>query len=293
MAEFQTLPPSQKHAYSVSIEDLHLGKDRVVQSHIVKDHAIGPDDVICISFDIETTGQYMHRNGMPELGAVAFVDNNGEMREIGTFEGHLALPEGCGFERSCEVEFWDVHKVEEKKLVQACTLAPEVAMTAFVEWVEQIRFLCLPSDPNPQRRIRFVTDAAYFDAGWVSYYLCRFANHATLHQFFGGFMPLIDTNAFNRGVAGVTLEDELEEFRGPKGWFSSDGAARKKLGLEDKSPPTAHDHRAVNDAHAIGWKYHRVTTALKLKRKAEGQLGADLEGDQPEAKLQRSVSDSH
>lgn len=257
-----------KYCYEVHIEDEKLGKSRLIECHIVENSNVGNDDVIVVSFDIETIGQYMDKNAMVELGAVAFVGDGQEMRVIGTFEGHLAIPEGCGFEGRCEKEFWDVHKAGEKQLVQDCTIPPEITMLAFRSWVHELHKRCIPNETRPERRIRFASDAVYFDAAWVSYYLSKFADHPVLHQFFsteekGSFMPVLDTNSYNRGIAKATLEQELKAMRGPTGWFSSDSAMLDALGLATCKPPVSHDHRAVNDAHAIGWKYFRAIRKIK------------------------------
>lgn len=257
-----------KRSYDIHLDDEKLGSERLIECHIIEDPNVGKDEVIIVSFDIETIGQYMHKNAMVELGAVAFVAGEQDMRVLGTFEGHLAIPEGCEFEARCEREFWDVHKAAEKKLVQQCSIEPGLTMLSFLSWVHKLREVCIPDEDRPEQRIRFASDAVYFDAAWVSYYLNKYADHPALHQFFstekrGTFMPVLDTNSFNRGVAKATLDQELAAMRGPEGWFSSDKAMLGALGLATCKPPVPHDHRAVNDAHAIGWKYFRAIRKIK------------------------------
>jgi DNA polymerase III epsilon subunit-like protein len=252
------------------MEDTVCGDKRIIEAKIDKAVVVDHDDVIVISFDIETTGQSFEKNAMVELGAVAFIPGyDEELRTLGTFEGHLAIPEKKGFEKLCEIEFWDVHKVDEKKIVLECTIDPTEVMTRFVEWVKNIQAAFIPNEQFPHHRIRFIGDALFFDAAWVSFYLDKYINHPVLHQFFstpekGSFSPLIDTNAYNRGIAMSSVQDELEGSRSEKKWWSSDLAAKLKLKLDtEKKSPIHHDHRAVNDARSIAWKYNYVVQGAK------------------------------
>jgi hypothetical protein len=238
---------------------------KVVQDHT--GYKLGFNDVIGICLDIETIGSCMTKNAMSELGAFAIrVGECDEKMMLGTFEGHMKIPEGCGFEERCEREFWDVHKVDEKKRVLACQSEPTDVMRAFVDWVHAVRNRYVGSDSAI--RVRFFTDASYFDAGWVSLYLTKYADYHPLHLFFSShektlFSPVLDTNAFYRGIMRATPSDELAAERGPDGWFSVDKAVRKALSIpDDEKPGTKHDHRAVNDATNIMMKYNIVLKYL-------------------------------
>lgn len=230
---------------------------------------LGHNDVIGICLDIETIGACMTKNAMVELGAMAIcVGECDERMTLGTFEGYMKIPDGCGFEKRCESEFWDVHKVDQKKRVVACQTEPTDVMHAFVDWVYAVHKRYVGDDSEV--RVRFLSDASYFDAGWVSHYLTKYADHHPLHLFFSShektrFSPVLDTNAFYRGIARTTPNDELTAERGPDGWFSADKAVRNALAIpDDKKPSTKHDHRAVNDATNIMMKYNIVMLYIDL-----------------------------
>ena len=227
-----------------------------------------PKGVIGIGFDIETIGGCMTKNAMSELGAVAIaIEDCDKKRVLGSFEGHMKIPEGCAFEERCEKEFWDVHKPQEKAKVLACQKEPEDVMRAFINWVFFVRDTF---GGGEARNVRFLTDAAYFDAGWVSYYLGKYADHFPLHTFFSEpeksrFKPVLDTNAFFRGLAKADLNDELQVELGPDGWFSADKAMRKALDvLDDDKSDVKHDHRAVHDAESILKKYLIAVKYMKI-----------------------------
>ena len=218
-----------------------------------------PSGVIGIAFDIETIGGCMTKNARSELGAVAIaIEDHDKKRVLTSFEGHMKIPEGCGFEERCEKEFWDVHKPQEKANVLACQTEPQDVIRAFVNWVYWIRD---KYGGGEARNVRFLTDAAYFDAGWMSYYLTKYADHHPMHTFFSEpeksrFKPVIDTNAFFRGLARAGLSEELKVELGPDGWFSADKAMREALDVaDDDKPDVEHDHRAVHDAESILKKY--------------------------------------
>ncbi len=223
------------------------------------DHSdYSPSGVIGIGFDVETIGGCMTKNAMTEFGAVAIaIEDRDKRRVLARFEGHMRIPEGCGFEEKCEKEFWDVHKVQEKSQVLACRQDPADVMRAFVAWVFKIRDTYAGGEA---RRVRFITDAAYFDAGWMSHYLTKYADHEPMHTFFSDatksrFKPVLDTNAFFRGVANVGLHNEFAEEM-LNSYFSARKAARLALSIpDDEKPYTEHDHRAVNDAQNIIEEY--------------------------------------
>ncbi len=224
--------------------------------------ALGPGDppvegVVVITFDVETIGDSMTKNAMVEVGCTAAPLSGNEPRILARFEGHMKIPEGCGFEERCEREFWDAQKPGEKQRVLTCQTEPEDVMRGFVMWVDNLR----KSFGLDARRVRFATNAPYFDAAWMSYYLNKYADHNSLHTFFSEpgkprFKPVLGTNDFFRGVARKTLNDELSIELGPDGWFSADEAVREALSIpiHDK-PDVEHDHRAVHDAENILKKY--------------------------------------
>ncbi len=229
----------------------------------IVDELCGPKDyspsgVIGIGFDVETTGGCMTKNAMTEFGAVAIaIEDCDKRRVLARFEGHMMIPEGCGFEEKCEKEFWNVHKVQEKIQVLACRQDPADVMRAFVAWVFKIRDTYAGGEA---RRVRFITDAAYFDAAWMSHYLTKYADHDPMHTFFSDatksrFKPVIDTNAFFRGVANIGLRLEFDEEL-LYSRFSCGKAVRLALSVpDDEKPDTPHDHRAVNDAQNIIEEY--------------------------------------
>lgn len=226
-----------------------------------------PRGVIGIAFDVETTGGCMTVNAMTEVGAVAMaVEDYEQRRVLARFEGHMKIPEGCGFEERCEKEFWDVHKVEGKQRALGCQKEPQDVMRAFVDWVSEVRVRYAGGEA---RRVRFLSDAVYFDAAWMSHYLTKYASHYPMHTFFSEpsksrFKPVIDTNAFFRGVANVDLSGELAVELGPEGRFSSSKAARSALSIpEGEKPDVEHDHRAVHDAESIMKEYLIVTRYLR------------------------------
>ncbi len=221
-----------------------------------------PCGVIGIAFDVETIGGCLTKNAMPELGAVAMaVEDVDKRRVLARFEGHMNIPKGRGFEPQCEKEFWDVHKPREKAKILACQTSPEAVMRSFVQWVFEVRKRYAGGDSS---RVRFVTDAAYFDAAWVSQYLTTYADHYPLHTFFSDnersrFNTVIDTNAFFRGIARASLNDEIY-FK-----FSSSAAVRTALNIPDtEQPDVDHDHRAVHDAENIMKEYLIVMKYLNI-----------------------------
>lgn len=245
--------------HDITIVNFNIGSDAIADG----------TSVLVIAFDVETIGACMTKNAMPEIGAAAALMSKPEAL-VSTFEGHMKIPEGCGFEERCEREFWDVHKKDAKHRVLSCETEPEVVMRAFVDWVHATATRTFGAGVDYRDRVRFVSDAAYFDAGWVSLYLTKYAGHHPLHLFFSTnaatkFSPVIDTNAFYRGVARVTPEDELAIKRGPAGWFSADTAVWKALVIpESEKPDTQHDHRAVNDATNILQRYLTVLKYVKM-----------------------------
>ncbi len=229
-----------------------------------------PTKVIGIALDVETTGPCMTKHAMTEFGAVAIaLEDHSERRVLAHFEGHMKIPEGCKFEALCEKEFWDVHKPEEKQRALACQAEPADVMHSFIDWVRTVKDRYANGEA---RQVRFLCDAAYFDAGWISHYLTKYANHNPLHTFFSEpgksrFKPVIDTNAFFRGVARIDLNDELDVEMGPDGRFSSSKAARKVLGIPDnEKSDVEHDHRAVHDAESIIKEYLIVCKYIRLRR---------------------------
>ena len=219
------------------------------------------EPVIIIAFDVEASGGDMLKNAEVELGAVAYAAaDTGERRILGSFETLLSIPKDREWEEDCVKEFWlnpENNLKEKKEQIDACTVESETAMRAFVDFVDTVRAKLAGGN---RRRVRFVTDNAAFDGAWVSLYLAMFANHSPLHTFFDSrYAPLIDTNAFARGVSSATPDAEFAA----GGSFSATGAARKSLSIPDSvKPTTAHDHRSVNDARHIAEEYLILLDAL-------------------------------
>jgi DNA polymerase III epsilon subunit-like protein len=245
------------------------------------------DGVVGIAFDVETTGGSMSENAMVELGAVAMaIDDTKNVTVLATFEGHMKIPEGRGWEKRCVEEFWNVEKPDEKQRVVDCQTEPEDVMRAFTDWVFGVRDRYAGGEPtNGEQRVRFLSDAAYFDAGWVAMYLAMYAKHFPLHTFFSKsgkscFRPVLDTNAFFRGIVGTTLNDELEAERGPDKW-SVEKAVRNFLDVpEDDKVDVEHDHRAVHDAESIMKKYMLVLRNYAKKYDGMPEL-LDADTDMP------------
>lgn len=255
-------------------------KDQDISAEIYD--VLSSGGVVGIAFDIETTGGDMEKNALVELGAVAIDVSKTDkpVTVLARFEGRMKIPEGRGFEEQCEKEFWDVQKPGEKQRVLACKTEPEDVMHAFVKWAFDVKeFHAGP--PGAKQHVRFMSDAAFFDAAWVSMYLAKYANHYPLHTFFSTptqscFRPVLDTNAFYRGVAGKTLIDELEAECGEDGWFSAEKALKKSLRIpETDTIDVEHDHRAVNDAESIAKKYARAVRYL-VSDKQPSQAPGDI-----------------
>nr|QBK86652.1 MAG: hypothetical protein LCMAC102_04480 [Marseillevirus LCMAC102] len=228
------------------------------------------DDILLISFDIETTGSDPLQHAMVAFGAVAMSAKDVNNRcVLGRFRGQIKIPNGYGFEERCEKEFWDNNNMKDAKTrVLSCQTEPSDVMYAFVQWILQLRDRLVDGEA---RRVRFLTDAAYFDAGWMSLYLMKYANHYPLHTFFSEptksrFKPIIDTNAFFRGVAGTTVLDELA-VELARGRFSASKAARDVLSIpDDEVPDVEHDHDPLNDAENI-LKEYQIIVKYVIKRK--------------------------
>ena len=220
----------------------------------------------------------MTKNAMTEIGAVAIAAGDYEQRRVlARFEGHMKIPTGCSFEPRCEREFWDVQKPDGKKRILSCETEPAKVMRAFVDWVSVVRERYAGGE---HRRVRFLSDAAYFDAAWMSHYLTKYLDHPPMHTFFSEegksrFKTVIDTHAFFRGVAGADLNSELVvELGGPDGRFSAEMAVRTALCIPDSEKPAVkHDHRAVHDAQNIMEIYLIVIRYIRARGHA---LGADL-----------------
>lgn len=236
-------------------------------------HALGPTDVLLVSFDIEGTGPSPVKNWMPSFGAVAMAASDTDKRVVlGRFRGQMKIPADREWEERTEREFWDRDDMKEAKArALRCTTEPEDVMRAFVKWVMDMRDYFVGSDDS--RRVRFLTDASYYDAGWMSIYLMQYADHYPMHTFFSEpqksrFKPVIDTNAVFRGVAGATTRDELQAELDPEqGWFSSSKAARTALGVPKDEVPTAeHDHNPVNDAQNIIEQYMIVMKYAEFRK---------------------------
>ena len=228
--------------------------------------ALSPPGDIYVGFDVEASGMYMaaydgdadfgtgsiQANAMVELGAWAARSYDRDRKELARFCEMMAIPPGCGWEPRCKEEFWMVAEgmPEKMRKIDECKQLARTVMCAFIVWVTGVVELYADGD---SKRICFVTNAAAFDAAWVSLYLARYAGHQPLHTFFGGYRGVLDTSSYAMGVTRHTPahKKRFVERTGAE-WYRSKDAARAVLGVPDSEKPHAvHDHSPVNDAQYL------------------------------------------
>lgn len=218
------------------------------------------EDVVCIAFDVEATGMRPSVHALVELGAAAGTQALGTLT---SFSAKMAIPRGHGFDKACELEFWDAKVPEKKKQVLGCTVSPEDVMLDFVAWVEGV--LKNHAGGN-MKRVRFISDNVAFDAKWVSHYLDVYADHEPLETFFEGkFQPLCDVNAYRRGTMCISPDDELEYSRVHNKRFSTGEQVRGRLGITKRGKTKA-NHTAVDDANSILEEWFILLNHFREKR---------------------------
>ena len=214
--------------------------------------------MILIGFDVECTGDDFAKHAMVEIGAFAveYLGPREPARQLATFETMIAVPSDRCWEERCVREFWEnparpeYERLKAKKAaIEGCKIDPETAARDFVSWVETLVEVNAAGDSSG---VRFVTDNAAYDAAWMGFYLCTYAEHAPLTTFFDGkFQAVIDTSSYHQGLSRVDHARELA-IKIKNGRYSEDRECRAALGVPDSEVPTAvHDHRAVHDAQEI------------------------------------------
>lgn len=192
-----------------------------------------------IFFDVETTGAFLDKNAMVELGAVCI---NAETSEVlGTFHQFLQIPEGRGWEARCLREFWEKNDYmrARKEVVLENGRNPEDVMNEFVLW-------CHNMNSNPKLgddELRFAGDAIYYDCDWVSHYLSQYTTTPSLEMLFTDnenvpqFRPVFHITDYYKGLRCSS----------PKEW-SSYKKILQDYDISEDDIINKHDHSSLHDS---------------------------------------------
>lgn len=206
---------------------------------------ISPTPVV-ISFDIESRGKDLRKNGIASVGiCVAKCDvlevihkERIDLKPLSFFElnadGSVSV-EFQQFEERCVREFWSKNS-ENLKRMQENAIDPLVGIAQFRKLIDKY-------DDKVLYEARIITDNPSFDASMLNYYLSR-ANLEPLHfDSASRYRSVVDTDSYSRGVLHMGYGNP---------WVS-DEVLIKKYGLTANHAD--HDHMPENDAEYI-YSFH-------------------------------------
>jgi hypothetical protein len=186
---------------------------------------------VYVSVDIEADGPIPGPNSMLSFGAAAFrPDQRTDPKEpftlnknvISTFSANLELLDGATPEP--DTMAWWATQPEAWRACRENLLAPSVAMTRFVAWVNSLPGIELGKN-GVARNAVFVGYPAGFDFTFVYWYVRRFGLDSPFS------FSALDIKTFAMGVLGTSFRESVKRNM-PQRWFSN----------------KPHTHVAVDDA---------------------------------------------
>ena len=182
-----------------------------------------PKPEIYLSTDIETDGPIPGPHSMLSLGSAAYL---ADKTLVATFEANLELLPGARGDD--ETMKWWQTQPDAWRACRENLQTPEIAMPAYVEWIE-----ALPGKPV------FVAYPAGFDWTFVYWYLIRFAGRSPFSH------SALDMKTLAMALMKTGYRDSTKR-RMPRDWF-------------DDLP---HTHRALDDAIEQGALFCNMLRAL-------------------------------
>lgn len=160
-----------------------------------------------ISFDIETTGQFMTKDTM---FAVGFCDSNMNKKSIAL---DLGKPNNMswkdfwkqqGWEQRCYDEFWSKNLDTLNKLQNPDHIKLVKTESELIKYIheETLKF-----EQNSKNKVEYITDAIGFDFSWLSFMFSKYNHPSMTYNRSGKYCRRFEIDSYIMGLKGTTSDD--------------------------------------------------------------------------------------